>query len=42
MQQLLNEEDKMFKNMSCSSNVAYASELCQDPDSITIENLNYL
>ena len=36
MQRLLNEEDNMIKSIS------YASELCQDPDSITIENLNYL
>ena len=43
MQRLLNEENDRIKNISCNSrNIAYASELCHDHDSITIDNLNYL
>ena len=43
MQRLLNEENDRIKNISCNSrNIAYASELCHDHDSITIDNLNYI
>ena len=43
MQRLLNEENDRIKDISCNSrNIAYASELCHEHDSITIDNLNYI